>query len=137
MERQDAQTCVSPFGEFLKGNEPRETRLSFVGRTFSLTTLVNRQAKKPDLRNAKRSSAGKRACSVIILEKANQSQGWDAKPRATLKAQFREKLTKPNLERDSVIECGSLVAERMLVERLTSCNWSRIRRSRSFRANTR
>jgi hypothetical protein len=25
----------------------------------------------------------KRACSVFILEKANQSQGWDAKPRAS------------------------------------------------------
>ena len=73
MERHDAQTCVGPFGKFLKGNEPRETRLSFVGRTFSLTILVYRQARKPDLREAKRSSAAKGPARVIILEKANQS----------------------------------------------------------------
>jgi hypothetical protein len=52
-----------------------------VGQAFEPDTYLSAvRLWKPDLRTAK-GSVRTRACSVIILERANQSQGWDAKPR--------------------------------------------------------
>jgi hypothetical protein len=63
----------APLASARKGASHAKLVFLIVGRTFSLTILVYRQARKPDLRNTKRSSAAKGPARVIILEKANQS----------------------------------------------------------------
>ena len=65
-----------------KGRNHAKLVFRTVGQAFSLTILIHCQARKPDLRT-RSVVLRQRACSVFILEKANQSQGWDAKPRAT------------------------------------------------------
>jgi hypothetical protein len=65
-----------------KGVSRVTTHLQFVGQAF-LPDRMQRRARKPDLRWAKGGSR-KRACSVIILERANQPKGWGAKLRATV-----------------------------------------------------